>query len=108
TWQLQPVEAYFHASCGGKTEGGLDALGRDLPYLRPVSCPCASLPNAQWKLDVPDKVQVLSRSATGRATRVQLDGTPLDAVSFRERLGYSRLKSLWFEVEKSARGTTLV
>ncbi|MFL5303297.1 MAG: SpoIID/LytB domain-containing protein, partial [Anaeromyxobacteraceae bacterium] len=30
-----PVEAYFHAACGGRTEDGLAALGRDLPYLAP-------------------------------------------------------------------------
>ena len=41
TWQLQPIEAYFHSSCGGHTESGLDALGRDLPYLRSVACPCS-------------------------------------------------------------------
>jgi stage II sporulation protein D len=101
TYQLQPVEAYFHASCGGKTERGVDALGRDLPYLASVSCPCAKLPQSEWKLDFGAKVQVLSRSATGRATRVQLDGRTLDAVTFRERVGYSKLKSLWFEVNGS-------
>ena len=45
---------------------------------------------------------MLSRSATGRATRVQLDGRVMDAVLFRERVGYSKLKSLWFEVSGSA------
>jgi stage II sporulation protein D len=103
TYELQPVEAYFHASCGGKTENGLEALGRDLPYLKPVACPCARLPQAEWKLELDRPVQVLARSATGRATRVQFDGRVLDAVSFRERIGYSKLKSLWFEVK----GTTL-
>ena len=98
THQLQPVEAYFHASCGGKTENGLEALGRDLPYLKSVTCPCAKLPQAQWRLELPDRVQVLSRSATGRATRVQLDGRALDAMTFRERVGYGKLKSLWFDV----------
>ncbi len=34
----EPVEAFFHAACGGQTEAGLAALGRDLPYLRPVRC----------------------------------------------------------------------
>ena len=101
TWQLQPVEAYFHASCGGKTEAGAAALGRDLPYLRPVACPCAKLPQAEWRLELGSRVEVLARSATGRATKVQLDGRPLDAVTFRERVGYTKLKSLWFEVTGS-------
>lgn len=98
TYQLQPVEAYFHASCGGKTESGAEALGRELPYLKPVSCPCAKLPQAEWRLELDQKLQVVSRSPTGRATRVLLDGRPIDAVLLRERIGYMRLKSLWFEV----------
>ena len=60
----------------------------------------AKLPQAEWSLELPSKVQVVSRSATGRATRVLLDGKPLDAVTFRERVGYSKLKSLWFEVSR--------
>jgi stage II sporulation protein D len=107
TYELQPIEAYFHASCGGKTENGVEALGRDLPYLKPVSCPCGSLENAAWSLPLDAKVQVLSRSATGRATKVQLDGRVLDAVTFREKLGYAKVKSLWFEVEKHGGGVVL-
>ncbi len=98
TYQLQPVEAYFHASCGGKTESGAEALGRELPYLKPVDCPCARLPQSEWRLELDRKVQVVSRSPTGRAARVLLDGKPIDAVLLRERLGYMKLKSLWFEV----------
>ncbi|MBL8956922.1 MAG: SpoIID/LytB domain-containing protein [Myxococcaceae bacterium] len=98
THQLQPVEAYFHASCGGKTESGAEALGRDLPYLKPVSCPCAKLPQAEWRLELDQRIQVTARSATGRATKVLLDGRPVDAVLLRERIGYMKLKSLWFEV----------
>ena len=36
TYELAPIEAYFHASCGGRTESGWAALQRDLPYLRSV------------------------------------------------------------------------
>jgi stage II sporulation protein D len=102
TWQLQPIEAYFHASCGGKTESGAEALGRDLPYLKSVSCPCAKLPEAQWTIELDSAVQVLARAVSGRATRVALDGRPMTAVSFRERIGYSKLRSLWFDVERRA------
>ena len=48
TYELAPIEAYFHASCGGHTESGLDALRRDLPYLQPVDCPCGKLPASRW------------------------------------------------------------
>lgn len=119
TWQLQPIEAYFHASCGGRTESGLDALGRDLPYLKPVDCPCHKLPTSHWTLDlkpgdlkglsVPKgaALRVESRSPTGRARRVDLGHRSLDAVTFRERVGYMKLKSLHFEVEKHRDGWRL-
>jgi stage II sporulation protein D len=115
TWQLQPIEAYFHASCGGHTESGLDALGRDLPYLRSVSCPCAKLATSHWTLKVAPKelqpvaggkapgLQVQGRSPTGRVRRVQVGARSVDAVSLRERLGYMRLKSLDFEVTSHAK-----
>ncbi len=114
TWQLQPIEAYFHASCGGHTESGIDALNRDLPYLKSVSCPCASLPSTSWSLNVSQmeltalsqgkpSLQVQGRSATGRVKRVQVGSHSVDAVLFRERLGYMKLKSLDFEVAKTGK-----
>ena len=120
TWQLQPIEAYFHASCGGRTESGLEALGRALPYLRPVECPCGSLPTSRWTAllpgaDVqralgtkPTALSVQGRSPTGRARRVELaPGRAVNAVTFRERLGYGRVKSLAFEAEKKGDGWLL-
>ena len=44
-------------------------------------------------------VAVVSRSATGRARRVRVADRVLDATAFRERIGYSRVKSLAFEIE---------
>ncbi len=113
TFELAPIEAYFHASCGGHTETGLDALNRDLPYLRSVDCPCGRLPASSWSLslgarelrqvagdEAPD-FQVISRTGTGRARRVKLaPGRSVDAVGFRAKLGYTRVKSLAFDVER--------
>ncbi|MFL5320126.1 MAG: SpoIID/LytB domain-containing protein [Myxococcaceae bacterium] len=111
TYELQPIEAYFHSSCGGRTESGMAALGRNLPYLQSVSCPCGSLAQSRWELNLPaselkslfgsegKKLQVSSRTSTGRATRVAVGTRSLDAVSFRQKVGYNRLKSLSFEVE---------
>lgn len=119
TWQLQPIEAYFHASCGGRTESGGDALGRDLPYLQPVDCPCGRLPTSHWTLNLKAAdlkplgaakgagLKVQGRSPTGRARRVEVGTRSMDAVTFRERIGYMKLKSLNFEVEKSRDGWTV-
>lgn len=111
TFELQPIEAYFHSSCGGKTESGVAALGRNLPYLASVSCPCGSLPQSHWELTLPQsemktlfgsdakRLQISARTATGRATRISAGARTLDAVRFREKVGYNRLKSLSFDVE---------
>ena len=114
TYQLAPIEAYFHASCGGRTESGREALQRDLPYLKSVDCPCGSLTQSHWKLSLSDRelrslsgdsgVSVLSRSSTGRARELRLGRRTVDAVGFRRRVGYDRVKSLAFDVHESAGG----
>jgi stage II sporulation protein D (peptidoglycan lytic transglycosylase) len=119
---MEPVEAYFHASCGGRTESGLAAIGRDLPYLASVECGrCAGAPGARWKVEVPGRelaraaglpgdatrVRVVARTATGRAERVEIEAggrtAALGAADLRQRLGFSRLPSLAFDV-RAARG----
>lgn len=122
TFDLAPIEAYFHASCGGRTATGLEALGRDLPYLKSVECPCGRLPVSRWELSLadaelgaalgrrgpPQRVRVLTRSSSGRARLIALaPGKQLDAVTFRELLGYTKVKSLAFEIEDGHDGLSL-
>lgn len=120
TFDLQPIEAYFHSSCGGKTESGANALGRDLPYLKPVTCPCGQLPSSHWSMalsneelkaalgSMPAGLKVEGRTSTGRVKRVQLGpNQSLDAVTFRERVGYTKLKSLRFDAEPTPGGWTI-
>jgi stage II sporulation protein D len=117
TYELAPIEAYFHSSCGGHTESGQAALQRDLPYLQAVECPCGKLPASRWSATVsekelqealegsPEGLRITGRTATHRVTRVSTaDGSSLDGARFRQRLGYTKLKSLDFEVEKTAHG----
>lgn len=118
---MEPVEAYFHAVCGGRTEGGLAALGRDFPYLAPVECGhCDGAPRVAWEVAVPlaelgrlaglpgraTRVAVAARTPTGRAAQVELAAgerrAVLAAADLRRRLGWARLPSLAFDV--AARG----
>jgi stage II sporulation protein D len=114
TYELAPIEAYFHASCGGRTESGQDALQRDLPYLQAVDCPCGRLPASRWSATVSDSelhaalgqstegFRVSSRSATHRVNRVvSANGLSLDGATLRRKLGYTKLKSLEFDVERT-------
>lgn len=117
TFELAPIEAYFHASCGGRTESGWEALQRDLPYLQAVDCPCGKLPASRWSATVSDGelrsalgqstegFRVASRTATHRVTRVTAaGGASVDGVLLRRKLGYTKLKSLDFDVEREAKG----
>ena len=117
TYELAPIEAYFHASCGGRTESGHEALQRELPYLRAVDCPCGRLPASRWSVTVSDSelhaalgqstegLRVSSRTDTHRVNRVVTgSGHSLDGVTLRRKLGYTKLKSLGFDMERTAGG----
>jgi stage II sporulation protein D len=116
---MEPVEAYFHAACGGRTESGAAALGRDLPYLAPVTCGrCDDAPRVRWTARFDARalakaaglsgeataLRVVSRTATGRAERVEIVAhgrtVALAASDLRQRLGYSTLPSLAFDVRE--------
>ncbi len=120
----QAIEAYFHSTCGGRTERGADALGRDRPYLVSVPCDrCRESPRARWTARIPadelarlvslpgrvDEVRVLARTSTGRAQRVEVAAggrrVALGAVELRQRVGFDRLPSLWFDAR--VRGRTV-
>lgn len=116
-YQHAPIEAYFHSTCGGHTERGADALGRDRPYLASVACGrCQASPRRRWTVRVTAaelgeraalgapvaSARVVSRTASGRAERVELSGrgrsVTLSAVDLRQRLGFGRLPSLDFDL----------
>jgi stage II sporulation protein D len=117
TFDLEPIEAYFHSSCGGRTETGREALQRDLPYLQSVTCPCGKSPATQWTTtlsaqeleevlgrEARGEVKLLAKTSTGRVKRLQVGGRTLDAVEFRQRFGYERVRSLLFDVAPDGKG----
>jgi stage II sporulation protein D len=115
----EPVEAFFHSACGGRTERGLDALGRALPYLVSVPCSyCHDAPGARWTFTRSGAelgkalglggpvtgLKVTELTASGRVARVELQvggqRIGLTAVDLRQRLGFSKLPSLAFQVKE--------
>ncbi len=120
TFRLAPIEAYFHASCEGNTETGLDALGRDLPYLQSVTCECRPGPSTRWKAELDPatlekafggghgELRVAARTGTGRVRRLDFGGRSVSGVEFRQRLGYDRVRSLAFDVTPTPGGGALV
>ncbi len=110
TWRLQPIAAYFHASCGGHTETGREGLGNDQPYLPSVACACAQSPSTNWSLRlskddfralgarVGEPIKVTERTATGRVKTLSVGKRSVTGVTFRKVLGYRHARSLFFEV----------
>ncbi|HEY6328426.1 MAG TPA: SpoIID/LytB domain-containing protein [Blastocatellia bacterium] len=127
------VDAYFNACCGGAT-ADIESIWsiKAPPYLRGVPDPyCRAMPNANWTLVLPaDKlaralrsdprtdvgpvvrrVVVESRDNAGRATAVSIEGNRTVSVrawDFKiivgRSLGWSVLKSSWFDVARTLNG----
>jgi stage II sporulation protein D len=119
----QPIEAYFHSACGGRTERGADALGRDLSYLASVACGrCRASPKYRWTLRLGAAelsraaglsgpatfVRVRERTATGRAASLEVAAgaarARITAAELRQRLGFERLPSLAFSIRPAGGG----
>ena len=116
---MEAVEAYFHASCGGQTETGKDALTRDLPYLAARACPCHNTPAARWKIHLSEaelkkafgttsaQLQPGPLTSTGRFQSLRVGGNSIVAAEFRRRLGTTRVRSLKFSIRPEKGGYLL-
>lgn len=125
TANARPLKAFYHSTCGGRTELPERVWGRSYSGFKRVSkCPyCASSPRYHWELDVAgselaralklsgaDTIRSveLERSANGRILRVKVSISDSNAASvrtewvdsnlFRSRLGVDRIRSTAFEV----------
>ena len=113
----EPVEAFFHSSCGGRTEAGQGALGRDVPYLASVPCGfCRDAPKGRWSLTLTAaelakllgfpgpvaRLRVAERTSSGRVAKVEVEAggkrLGIAGADLRQRIGFSRLPSLDFGV----------
>lgn len=116
TYRGEIIEAYFHSTCGGRTEDGRSLWGGNLDYLTSLQDPyCEDAPDYFWVLRVAPKelgakvglppvseVKVLARAKGGRALKVQFAGGTqkkvFDGDAVRRALGYNKLKSTLFQV----------
>lgn len=125
-FEHEPVLAFFHSACGGRTESGEEALGRDLPYLVPVQCGrCQRAPRYRWAARISleelgriaglpgpaTSFRISARTGTGRVARVTAASgaarVDLSGADLRQRLGFDRLPSLAFEVSMGRRQVSL-
>lgn len=54
TWDGKVIQAFYHATCGGRTEASENVWGFALPYLKGVDCEyCANGNSNRWEIALP-------------------------------------------------------
>jgi len=129
TYHRQIIPAYYHSTCGGRTEA--PGVVWDDPTTAVVSVKCVwckASPRFRWSyriarhelaerlrqrgiaLDAIETINVHSRTSAGRVRELLILGAGkralVEAVGLRAMLGYGRLRSTWFGV--SANGGDFV
>lgn len=121
TYRGKIIPAYFHSSCGGRTESAFNAFGEDRVYLRGVYCRYSGDYPQNWTLTISKdelerklnqngykienlrRLYISDRSAAknaleitvvGRLSRVTVSGVKLRAI-----LGSTQLNSLHFDID---------
>lgn len=105
-YEGSPAEAYYSQDCGGTTEAG------DAPYLKSRPDPaCTRKGRLQWSAEIPMQVDVLSRTASGRADKVRADAHNMTATDFRlmigRTLGWNLVRSDFYTVRHSGKNSIL-
>jgi stage II sporulation protein D len=133
TFQGRPIQALFHANCGGHTAAAAAVWGgTEAPYLRSVTdWFCARRKDSAWTFaagaaavaralnadtrtragDRLPRIEVAARDASGRALTVTLAGSrtvSIRAEVFRaamtQAFGARSIRSTWFDVTREASG----
>lgn len=115
------AELYYHSSSGGKTENSENIWSNAVPYLRSVEDPYSlGSPNDYWEYKITKSelektlnskgkdignllgIRIDKVSVNGRVLKMTMLGekgeVSLEKESIRAFLGYSNLKSNWFEI----------
>ncbi len=125
----QPVLAYFHSTCGGRTiDDRYVWNGKDMPYLQGTSCSyCSMSPNYNWETRISleqmqsalrrkyssmGKIKRISfKKKAGRIALVQIGHTNgtinITGNNFRLMFPLKTVKSLYFNSRKSGHGLQL-
>ena len=130
-WDSRPILAVFHSASGGQTASSEEVWGRAAPYL--VSLPVENeedSPDTYWRASISGttlgralatlgldigpvrEVQVVERTPSGRALRIQVRGaggdSKLAARDLRSALGENVIRSTLFEIRPASDGFTFV
>jgi stage II sporulation protein D len=119
-WEGQPIDAFFHSTCGGRTERGVDVFrGADRPYLRSFAdvdgdglAWCRISPRFRWREEWTGRELERTLRETLPAAGVRLPADPgrLTAVTVTARSASGRGTALairWEHADVSVRGQDL-
>jgi stage II sporulation protein D len=115
TFNGKPIEAFYHSTCGGKTENPEDVFGKSYPYLKSVESDCSISPYWTWQRKVPlaeietalnisgiKAISIHSSTPAERVKQLKITSdsgtTVINATDFRKALGWSRLPSTKFNL----------
>jgi stage II sporulation protein D len=113
TFDGKLIEAFYHSTCGGKTENPEEVFSKGHPYLRSVESSCDLSPYSVWersiRLDEIAKavaiagiqdISIKTYTSTNRVRQLSIKtdsgDTTMNATDFRKALGWSRLPSTNF------------
>jgi len=114
-----PVKAFYHATCEGRTELPEEVWKESFPYLKSVECNCKNAPYESWQRRFsPEEISralgitglkdiyIASYTATGRARTLKLltetnEVKEVIATELRRALGYKELPSTDFSIKKT-------
>ncbi len=119
TYDNSPIAAFYHSTCGGKTENSQEVFGKSYPYLKSVETKCDLSPYSEWERSIDIKeiekafniplikdISIASYTSTNRVKEINIitDSNILriPATEFRKTIGWSRLPSTNFFLSRDA------
>lgn len=115
TFNGQIIEAFYHSTCGGKTESSEEVFGRKHPYLKSVKSGCNLSPYQSWSRKIPFSeignalgikdirdIKIKSFTSSGRVKELAIitdSNETIPATEFRKKLGWKRIPSTDFTLK---------
>jgi stage II sporulation protein D len=119
TYDNKPIEAFYHSTCGGRTENPEEVFDKSYPFLKSVESTCDISPYSIWEKKIKLKeiekslnmtgikeISIKSYTSTHRVKELKIVSvsgpSTISALEFRKALGWSRLPSTNFSLHSDA------
>lgn len=100
-YQNQPIEAFFHACSGGRTENSRDVFQKDLPYLRSIPDPyCAKNERFFWSYTADAATIAKALQVSGL---IGTNSVSIRDIRIHERTGSGRVDTFSIQLKNGER-----